>query len=72
MSIVEPKSGELSASCALRVLDDEEDEEEDDEEDDEMARANEGRQYFFQERRSLDLLTRRIWWVVGLVESNNT
>jgi hypothetical protein len=68
MSIVEPKSGELSASCALRVLDDEED----DEEDDEMARANEGRQYFFQERRSLDLLTRRIWWVVGLVESNNT
>ena len=64
MSIVEPKSGELSASCALRVLDDEE--------DDEMARANEGRQYFFQERRSLDLLTRRIWWVVGLVESNNT
>ena len=68
MSIVEPKSGELSASCALRVLDDEED----DEEYDEMARANEGRQYFFQERRSLDLLTRRIWWVVGLVESNNT
>ena len=68
MSIVEPKSGELSASCALRVLDDEED----DEEDDEMARANEGRQYFFQERRSLDLLTRRIWRVVGLVESNNT
>ena len=61
--MVEPKSGELSASCALMK---------DDEDADDEDLVNCGFQYLCQERRSLVLLTRSTAWALALVDSTMT